>query len=80
MFAQFASKIFIQSMESVSHSVPQYRCFLKLLTKSCPMFCVKNLSHVCMDVILVELLLERLKIVVIQNSEHGKRYVGKKTG
>ena len=39
MYAQFASKIFTQSMESVS---PQYRCLLKLLTKRFLMFCVKK--------------------------------------
>ena len=45
---------------------PQSRRFLKLLTKSFPMFCVKNLS-----------LLE-LRIVAIQDSEDGKRSVGEK--
>ena len=49
IFAQFTSKIFTQSMESVS---PQYRCLLKLLTKRFLMFCVKK------PIILVELLLE----------------------
>ena len=41
IFEQFASKIFTQSMESVS---PQYRCLLKLLTKRFLMFCVRSLS------------------------------------
>ena len=64
--AQFASKIFTHSMESVS---PQCCCLLKLLTERFLMFCMKNLSF-------VELLLE-LRIVVIQDSEDGKRTVCK---
>ena len=46
---------------------PQYRGFLKLLTKSFLTLSVKNLGY-----ILVELLL-KLRIVVIQDSEDGKR-------
>ncbi len=70
IFAQFASKIFAQSLESVS---PQYRCFLKFLRKSFLMFCVTE-----KPVILVELLL-RLRIVVIEDSEfNGERFVCKK--
>ena len=69
-FAQFAPKVFAQSMESVS---PQYRCFLKFLRKSFLTFCVTEKS-----VILVELLL-RLRIVVIQDNEFdGKGSVCKK--
>ena len=51
--------------------LPQYHCFLKLLTKS-------FLNVLCeKPVILVELLLE-LRIVVIQDSEDGERSVCKK--
>ena len=71
IFAQFASKIFTQSIESVS---PLCRCFLKLWTKRFLMFCVKNLTFLwnfCSSWVLVS-------IVVIQDSEDGKRTVCKK--
>ena len=61
IFAQFASTIFTQGMESVS---PQCRCLLKLLTKRFLMFCVKNLSFLW-------------KNCVSWDSEDGKRTVCK---
>ena len=48
------------------------RCFLKLLTKSFPMFCVKNLSFLCNYCML------GLRIAVIQDSEDGRRSIEKK--
>ena len=43
IFAQFALKIFTHTC-SMERVLLQYRCFLKILTTSFPMFWVKNLS------------------------------------
>ena len=75
IFAQllFASKIFTQSMESVS---PQYCCLLKLLTKRFLKFCVKNLSFLwnynCLS---WELLI--FKIVKMEKGLLAKKCAGK---
>ena len=61
---QFASKLFTQSMKSVS---PQYCCFLKLRTKSFLMFCVENLPFLKN----VELFLE-FRIVIIKIAKTAK--------
>ena len=67
----FASRIFTQSMDSMS---PQCHCVLAEMFN-------KEVSNVLCEkpFILVEFLPE-LRVVVIQDSEDGKRTVGKKYG